>query len=132
MTTKWNDFEISNEYSGSKCASWDDDSYDRHNVIMVKNLKTGDKFSFDFWTSRAKPDITEESELVDALECYFTDASYGEYDFDDYCREIGYDVPDGIYQSWKSCRNARLVVEKCIGENWSDVAERIREGWDED
>ena len=130
MTTKWNDFEISNEYSGSKCALWDNDSYDRHNVITVKNLKTGDKFSFDYWTSRAKPDITEESELMDALDCYFTDASYGENDFDDYCREMGYDVPDNIYQSWKACRNARRNVERCIGINWSDVADMIRDSLD--
>lgn len=127
MKTAWKDYVIESKFVGEKNSSWDRYSSDRHHVITVMNVNTGDSLSFDYWTSRAHPKIDSEEELLEALECYFVDADYGEYSFEEFCREQGYDVPDGIYESWKACKKANAKMKNVVGDGWTYLANTLRE-----
>lgn len=127
MKTNWKNFEIEGRFEGTKCARLDADSKGRHHIITVTNTDTGDKFEFDFWTSIARPRITDESDLFEAVECYLTEASFGVGSFEDYCSEMGYNVPKGIYESYKACCMANACVTNVFGEDWTDVADELRE-----
>lgn len=126
MRTNWNGYEIEAVFKGTKNSSWDNDSTDRHYRVTITN-SDDESISFNFWTSKAKPEITEEKDLIEAAECFFTDAEYGAPTFDEFCREVGYGMPKGLYHTWKVCRKARQKAKRICGDKWQDVAYALRE-----
>ena len=131
MKTVWHNFEIESEFVGKENSNWDNNSKDRHHLITVKdtNPESDKSISFNFWTSKANPKITKREELLDALECFFSDAEFGDYgDFYDFCNEMGYNVPRGAYESWKACKAATSDARYMFGSmRWNDVADELRE-----
>lgn len=127
MKANWRNFEIESRFVGEKNSSWDKDSADRHHEIKVTDTETGIFAKFDYWTSKAHPEIDSTYELYNAFECWLVDASFGQNNFEDFCREQGYDVPDGIYDSWRACKKANVKAKVMMGKDWQDVADEFRE-----
>lgn len=127
MKTNWKNYVVESEFVGEKSSTWDPASADRHHVVTVENVHTGEKIKFNFWTSRMKPEFEDEKDLLEAVNCFIGDAQWGQLDFYEYCREQGYDIPEGIRKSWKGCQKARKKALRVFGENWSDVADELNE-----
>lgn len=134
MEIKWKNYEISSKWVGDKVALWDKEhgrSQDRHHIITISDADNKDcgKISFDYWTSIMHPDIDSEDDLLTAVECLFSDASF--YDegvtFEEFCRNSGYDIPDGIWDSYIGCRHANAKVKHMFGDNWDELAEELRD-----
>lgn len=127
MKITWHNFEIESEYVGTKNASWDNDSADRHHVITITNTDYNTSVKFNFWTSKVKPRITEEYQLFEAVDAFLSDAELGDgRDFYEFCDEMGYDVPRGTYESWKACRVAKMKAVKVFGTHWCELANEVR------
>ena len=118
-------YHIWAEFVGEKDANWDNDSAYRHHKIHIK--KGNEHISFDYWTSIAHPEIEDDKEVLNAVECFFTDASSGQYDFEDYCAEMGYEVPRGVIQSWKECQSLNTKAIRMFGNNWQEFADELRD-----
>lgn len=125
MKTMWKGYEIESKFVGEKNSNWDNDSTDRHHVITISNGRN--ELSFDFWTSKAQPEITDEKDLLEAVECFFMDAQSGYNDFYDFCNEMGYDVPRGAYESWQACKKAKLQAQSIFGSDFDELANELRE-----
>lgn len=129
MKTTWQNYVIESEWKGEKSSIWgrgDDSS--RHHVVTITNMDTDESIKFNFWTSIARPEFEDEKDLLEAVSCFLGDAQWGQLDFYEYCREQGYDIPDGMRKSWKGCNKARKKAEKFFGEEeWHDVLDKLNE-----
>lgn len=130
MKTTWHNFEIESELVGKKVAVWSKaDNSRNHHVITITNTDEKVSTQFDYWCPES--DMNEE-ELLDAMDCFFSDAEFGESDdFYDFCCDMGYEIPRGTYESWKVCRKANSDVVKVFGTHWNAVANELRELRDE-
>lgn len=75
------------------------------------------KTSFAFWSSIAKPVIDSDSDLLDAIDCFCSDACSGSESFDSFCDELGYDN-DSIKarKVWRACVKSKGKLESILGD----------------
>lgn len=67
---------------------------------------------------------TGAPEICDVLNAVLRDAEAGAESFDDFCRDLGYDVDSRkAHQTWKACKRAAASLDRLL----SGDAERIRE-----
>ncbi len=97
-------FEIKASYKGNKKAEWSQDNFNNH-MITVTNLETKEKIRFEFWASIAHPMLKTEHDILNAFYCFVSDAISGNYSFDEFCSEFGYDTDS---------RQAEKIYRKCI------------------
>lgn len=126
--------EIKSEYFGFK--EWPCDSTNtNYHKILLRNLKTKKHTHFDFWASKAHPRIEDEKDLMEAFECFLTDAMAGDMEFEQFCQEFGYDVyrEDGYPNAnakriWKKCRISREKFDRIFeGMNLYEVHNEIQD-----
>lgn len=69
--------------------------------------------------------------LTDLMSCLFLDASFAEYDFDDFCSNLGYDVDsrkaEKIYK-W-TIKNTKKLRKLFNDSELSDLQEMAQEWW---
>ena len=109
MKTKIKNFVISaNSAPVSAPCPWDGKMNHNLYTIEVKNTENGKSLCFDFFTSRAHPEIIEEWQLKDAFDCFLNDCDGGALDFEDFCNELGYfeDEEEEARSIWRSCVHA--------------------------
>jgi hypothetical protein len=84
---------LSFKHVKKKKAKWDDDScysIERHYVITAEHYEHG-SISFDYWTSVAKPELEHGVDLMEAFECFVSDAiSASHHAYEEFCSEFGY------------------------------------------
>ena len=111
METTWNIFKVKSKFIGTKESPWSGEgNYPRNfnnHIIMVKNLKTKVKITFEFWGSKVDPVINDKYNLLNAFYCFLGDAISGESTLEEFLSDFGYDgenIKRGI-KAWRACRN---------------------------
>jgi len=135
LRTAFKDFEISAKFKGAKCAEWDGDSQDRHYVVTIQggNINTKNRIQFDFWTSRARPEMAGPKDLIEAFEAFLGDAMAGlETDYTRFCREFGYDPFDdgdakGARKAFDGCRRSLAEWKELTDLDVCDVYRELTE-----
>ena len=103
MKTTFKNFRISSSDPVYASCPWDSRNHNRYN-ITVTNTDNGKRTRFPFYTSIAKPDITEEKELLEAFDCFISDCYSGFMDFREFCNEFGYDEDSRkAFKVWRAC-----------------------------
>jgi hypothetical protein len=118
MKTTYKNLQIVSEFKGDKPANWGvpRQNYNNH-LIKVRNVDTGKRIQFEFWASIARPEITTESELLDAFGCLVSDSLAGKQDFEEFCSDFGYDTDSRKAERiHKGCVKATDKVERLIGD----------------
>lgn len=130
IATKWKEFEIKADFIGHK--NWSCDSkftnYNYHKVY-IKNTETGVSTNFEYWTSNAHPVMTDDRDLLYALDCILGDAIAGKMEYEEFCSEFGYPVyrEDGYVNAnskrvWKACKNSLAKCERVfVGYEIEDI-----------
>ena len=132
MITTWKNYEFTSHKHGNKTAPWDSRNTNSY-LVYIYNTKTGKRIQFDFWMSLAKPKMTSRGDLLNAVECFLSDAQAGTMDYSEFCHEFGYDEW-GEYgrnaksdRTWKACKRALEKFEAVFDEDIYDVCNEFRE-----
>ena len=134
ITLNGKQIRIIGRYAGRRVSNWGG-SENQHHVITVY---VGETFvQFDYWASKANPRITTEQELLDAFNCFISDAISGEYDFSEFCDEFCYDKYNeegDIHEEHRKIHLACVALlnkynELDLGDIY-DLANELREKYD--
>ena len=72
--------------------------------------------TFDFWQGIG---ITTNPTAEGCLSCLLLDAQSGEYDFEEFCKELGYDTDSRKAEAiWRSCQKTRANLERLLGDDF--------------
>lgn len=105
MTTNYNEFKITANYTGNKVAPWNEFNSNHHKVT-VYDSDTKRHTSFDFWASIAHPVLDTEYDVLNAFYCFLSDAISGTLSFESFCSEFGYDTDSrSAERIWKTCKH---------------------------
>lgn len=129
METIYKDFKIKSEYKGDKAAPWGDrqENWNNH-IITVKNITTGKRTSFEFWASIMHPEIQTEDDLLNAFECFVSDALSGENSFEDFCNEYGYDTDSrSAERTHKACVKSNQKLKGIYAGDLYELANELNE-----
>ena len=135
LRTSFKDFEISARFKGEKCADFDDDSRYRHYLVTIMggNINNKNKIQFDFWTSRAQPEMQGPKDLIRAFEAFLGDAMAGlETDYQRFCLDCGYNPfddgdPKGAWKAFKGCQRSLAKWKKLTDLDVCDVYYELTE-----
>ena len=131
MTHIFKNFRITSRRAEAKNPIWDETGSRTHchHVVTVTNTETRIHTTFDFWTSLAEPEIRTEYDLMNAFRCFVDDAVSGEYSFEDFCSEFGYDEDSRkAEKAWKSCRrSAKKLNRLTSGADAYELLEDLEE-----
>jgi hypothetical protein len=120
-------FEVKASYKGTKKAEWSKDNFNNH-MITVTNMETGVKIRFEFWASIAKPEITEETEILNAFYCLVSDAIAGNDSFENFCSEFGYDQDSRTAEKiYRKCKKQLEKLQKIYDGDIYDLANELQE-----
>lgn len=76
----------------------------------------GRQYSFDFWQGQG---VAGEPTVEGVLECLLNDAQAGQENFEEFCRELGYDQDSRrAEQIWKACRATERSMRRLLGEDY--------------
>jgi len=117
MKTKFHEFQLTSTYKGDK--NWGCDVRNPNNhIITVTNTKTGKFTRFEFWESIVEVEIKTERQLINAFECFLSDALAGiqNSDIDDFQSEFGYTSVKECIRAWKGCTNASRKAKRVVGD----------------
>lgn len=129
MKTTFKNFLINSTFKGDKVAPWSDkqQNYNNH-TITVTNTDTKQKISFEFWGSIMKPEVKTEDELLYAFYCFVSDAVSGNYSFNEFCGEFGYDEDSRkAEKTWKACKKSLEKLNKIYNGDVYDLANELQE-----
>lgn len=91
MIVYYQNYRLNCKFVGVKAAPFDD-SNTNQNTVVVTNCDTGKWTMFDFWGSRANPEINSRADAINAFECFLSDVDVGNMTFEEFCNEFGYDT----------------------------------------
>ncbi len=123
----WNGYRIQATYTGSKEANWGDGRGNwNHHRMLVHAPKNGKRIYFDFWASIAEPRVKTGRDVLEAFECFLSDAVSGAEKFDYFCADFGYDE-DSIkaLNAWKACQRANKKAARIIGSDDYEVLSKL-------
>ncbi len=100
----YREFLIESEFKGDKPAPWMSGNKNR-NIIRVTNTETDEFIEFDFWGSMEHPVVKTEYDLLNAFQCFVSDAIYADLGFSEFCSTLGYDKYD---------EEAERVYNECL------------------
>ena len=127
IKTTFKEFEIKATLKGDKKATWSDNNFNNH-MVKITNTETKMSTSFEFWASIAKPEITEEAEVLNAFECFISDAISGENDYKEFCWELGYEEDSRKARStWRACQRACNKLKRIYDKDIYDLANELQE-----
>jgi len=115
MKVTHNNLEITSEFLNNK--RFGNTKNSNNHKIVVKNVDTGLKSSFDFWGSIMDPEIKTEEELMCAFQSIVIDANAGEMCFDCFCSTFGYNEDSNEdYKTYLSCCKLAEKLEKVCSD----------------
>jgi hypothetical protein len=128
MKATFKNFTISATFTGEKESAWDSTNYN-HSRVTVRNTENGKKTAFDFWGSHKNPELEREYDVLNAFYCFVSDAISGDYDFPDFCAELGYEMEQvkKAWTAWKSCKRAKEKLERIYSGDLCDLANELSE-----
>ena len=97
------------------------DKWQREATAWTVRLRyNGRSLTVPYWTGSA---ITDEPTAADVLYSVIMDTSAGEYDFDDFCGEFGYDDDSRkAEKTWKSCKTIARKTRQFLGDDFDKFA----------
>ena len=122
MKTTFENFQISEKYTGSKKAPWAGGPENwNHHIITVTNRDNGKRTQFDFWQSIKEVYIKSEYDLLNAFFCFVSDATIGAENFSDFCAEFGYSEDSrNAERTWRACKRAADKFKRVSGFDLDD------------
>lgn len=107
-------------------------NFNNHKITVV-NLETKKRLSFEFWNSNAVGEIKTKSDLIEAFECFLSDACAAKNSLEDFCSEFGYELKDGrkVYNACVKLLNKydRVLSEYDIYDFINELNEYIDENY---
>lgn len=95
-----------------KQTDWQKGANGYHVTLRYKRRQ----YSFDFWQGQA---ITDDPTAEGCLECLLSDAQAGELDFEDFCREFGYDDDSrSAERTWRACGEVNMRLRELLGDDF--------------
>ena len=130
MKTKFHEFNLSSTYKGDKAWKGMPKNTNNH-IITVTNTETNKRTRFEFWESLSETEITTERQLINAFECFLSDAlaTTNCRDVWDFFSEFGYEPTRENYEIYKACQRALKKAQRVIGdeERLCDLINEISE-----
>lgn len=97
------------------------------NPWTVALRRRGRSLTLDYWTGSA---ITDEPTAKDVLESLALDASSGENDFEEFCKEFGYDEDSRrALRIWKACRSMSVRLKRFLGNDYESIVYSSPDEW---
>ena len=132
MKTKYKNLTISSKFLGNK--NWnhnDNGKYDNYNnhIVYIYNTDTKKRCSFEFWNSIVGGEITDERELLDAFNCFVSDAHIGEDSYENFITEFGYEDGKFAKDVYKLCCKSLEQFDRVVGLDICDVLNDLRENY---
>ena len=133
-SAKFKNYKVTATYTGSKKAPWTSlnapDNWNHH-TIAIYNSDNKKRTSFNFWASRANPEIVEEYDIINAFYCFITDATAGDADYYEFCNEFGCDPYEDpkARQTWKACKAAMKKAERILTDDINDLVNELSENY---
>jgi hypothetical protein len=128
MKTTFKGVTIYSEYMGDRCARWNEQNYNRHDIKIKYN---GRSAVFDFWASIMNPELQEEKELIEVLEIILRDAEAGEMRLEVFIDEYGYEVTGKnikmIIDTHKECQRTHKKIYRVLGKDYIKIKDAIWE-----
>lgn len=97
-------------------------------LVLVKNINTGAKCSFRYWTGFTVCKLMKTNyDLIWAFQCFLGNAISGTYSFEEFCSECGYEMYDEDVEGYN--RKSMQIHRAC--KKAYEKAIRILENDDE-
>lgn len=128
ISTEYKNFTITAIFKGDKAAKWDAGLPNYNNYkVTVKNTETGQKTSFDFWASIARPKLGKD-DLLHCFYCLVSDGIAGDQSFEDFCTDLGYDTDSrSARKTWKACGKQAEKLGKIYDGDVYDLCNELNE-----
>ena len=103
-----------------------DAEWDKTATHWKVQLRLGKRSLTTYYSQGAA--YTSEPDTAHVLSSLVSDADCGQYDFAEFCSNLGYDV-DSIraLESWKACKAMHRKVTQFLGERFEEFADLARE-----
>lgn len=122
MKANFKNFTVKSTFKGDKSASWMPENYNNH-MIKVINNESKKSCTFEFWNSLRDGEIKDEYSILNAFYCFVSDSISGEYDFEKFCQEFGYNgyiendygrfvKNKQVEKIWKACKKSLSKLER--------------------
>ena len=110
-TTTANEIQLKSVFLNNKlwANSGKNANYNNHKITVKTNKG---KITFDFWSSIANPEITNDNELIFAFYCFLSDSFAAEQTYFDFCSEFGYDTNTESKKIYNSCVRSKNKFDK--------------------
>lgn len=114
MKTLYKNLQLNSTYLNNKnWNSCDMKNMNNHRITVV-NKDTKKRTSFEYWESIKEKEIKTERQLIFALYCFLSDASYIYDGYEWFCSNLGYDKYDKeskrLYHAcWKSAEKLERI-----------------------
>ena len=119
VRTQYKEFNLRAEFIGGKNWRWDLTNTNYHHIYIV-NSKTGHYTYFEFWESISKGKVSTEEDLLNAFDCFLTDAlEVCDSTYEEFCYNLGYDIDS---------RESKVTYRLC--NKAYDKFQRVFEGYD--
>lgn len=120
-------FEIKASYKGNKKWNCNSDNFNNH-MVKVTNTETKQSITFEFWASINNPILNREYDILNAFYCFVSDAISGDYSFEEFCSEFGYDEDSRTAEkTWKSCQKQADKLSKIFDGDLYELANELQE-----
>lgn len=127
-TMMWRDYELMSGYIGNKPWLCGNTVNTNNHHVFVMNPNTGEWTRFDYWESNDRRIINSDSQLLEALRCWLSDALYGSMEYLEFCDEFGYDAGHiSSKNTWRACVRAYKSVQRVMPDVWDSIAEVLDE-----
>lgn len=130
MKITFKNFEVIATYTGSKPAPWGDRMSENwnHHIITVKNTENGQHTGFDFWASIARPELSNEYDILNAFRCFVDDALSGDMSFSEFCNEFGHDDDSRTAErTWKACKRSTVKLHRIYDGDLYELINSLEE-----
>lgn len=117
MEANFGILKLTATFRGDKIAPWSADKRGNWNyhVITVTNINPKKRTRFDYWASEHDPEVRNGLQLLNAFECFVSDAIAGADGFENFCAESRYDTDSRqVEKVWRTCQRARQKLRRLV------------------
>ena len=127
MKAIFKEFEVKATFKGDKKATWMDNNFNNH-MVKITNTETKTSTSFEFWGSIVNPELSTEYDVLNAFNCFVSDAIAGHDDFKEFCGNMGYDEDSRQARStWRACQRAYNKLKRIYNKDIYDLSNELQE-----
>ena len=104
------------------------ENWNNHRILM-RNNKTKQQSSFDFWGSIEHPEIKSKKRLLKVFIRFVSHAISGEYDLYEFCNKSGYGDADigKAHRVWRMCQRHNAKLKKVYDGDMRDLLNDLKQ-----